>query len=166
MKRVFRLLVACLLLALSGCGFHLRGAVTLPPVMEITYIEAQQPYAGMAAALREQLRSAGARLTDQRNEASAVLRILQHRSERRVLSVGSRGKASEYELFEEVVFDLLKPDGSTILERQSLRLTRDLVFDETQLLGKIEEASDIRRQMQRSLAGDIIARIGIATRAP
>jgi outer membrane lipopolysaccharide assembly protein LptE/RlpB len=46
-----------------------------------------------------------------------------------------------------------------LLEPQTLRMTRDLVFDDTQLLGKVSEAEVIRRQMQRDLARQIITRI-------
>ncbi len=158
-----KILPLLLLTLLSACGFHLRGAVTLPPVLEKTFIEARDPFTGIAAALRRELQSAGARIVDDRGQATAVLHIVSQRSVRRVLSVGSSGKASEYELFEEVGFELLDPGGKVLVERQSLRLARDFVFDETQLLGKVEEADDIRRQMRRSLARQIIARIGVAS---
>ncbi|HHO69691.1 MAG TPA: hypothetical protein ENK12_11725 [Gammaproteobacteria bacterium] len=159
-----RLLLTMLAAALlSACGFQLRGTVTLPPVLAVTYIEAEAPYAGIAAALRRELQSAGARITDDRKEATAVIHILSHRARQRVLSVGSSGRASEYELFEEVRFELLDPAGQVRVAPQSLRMARDFVFDETQLLGKVEEANDIRRQMRASLARQIITRIGAAT---
>jgi LPS-assembly lipoprotein len=93
-----------------------------------------------------------------------VLNILHERSQRRVLSVGSAGRASEYELFEEVTFALEDPAGNTVLEPQTLRMTRDLVFDDTQLLGKVSEAEVLRRQMQRDLARQIITRIEVGMR--
>jgi LPS-assembly lipoprotein len=93
-----------------------------------------------------------------------VVMVLNERSQRRVLSVGSAGRASEYELFEEVSFALEDPQGNVLLEPQTLRMTRDLVFDDTQLLGKVGEAEVIRRQMQRDLARQIITRIKVGMR--
>jgi outer membrane lipopolysaccharide assembly protein LptE/RlpB len=43
-------------------------------------------------------------------------------------------------------------------------MTRDLVFDETELLGKISEAESIHRQMRRNMARQIIIRIGAGLR--
>jgi outer membrane lipopolysaccharide assembly protein LptE/RlpB len=43
-------------------------------------------------------------------------------------------------------------------------MTRDLVFDDTQLLGKVSEAEVIRRQMQRDLARQILTRIEVGMR--
>jgi LPS-assembly lipoprotein len=152
------------LVLLPGCGFHLRDGVELPAVLETTYLQSKALYSGIATELRLELTSAGADLTDQRDAATGVVNILNERSQRRVLSVGSAGRASEYELFEEVSFVLEDPQGNVLLEPQTLRMTRDLVFDDTQLLGKVSEAEVIRRQMQRDLARQIITRITVGMR--
>jgi LPS-assembly lipoprotein len=99
--------LAILLSALiSACGFQLRGSVELPPLLRVTLLQARDPWEGVAAALRTELESAGARITTHSEEATAILSLLGERSQRRVLSVGRGGKASEYELFEEVTFTL------------------------------------------------------------
>lgn len=148
-----------LTLALSACGFKLRGSIELPVVLQDTYIESQNPFTGMARALRNELKANGANVLETQDNASAVLAVLSERSENRVLSVGSSGRASEYELFDEVVFELRSPDGDVLLPKQTLRIIRDLVFDETALLGKISEADGIHRQMRANLARQIIVRI-------
>lgn len=144
---------------LTGCGFQLRGSVELPPVLRSTLLQAKDPWEGVAAALRIELESSGARITTQADESTAILRLDNERSQRGVLSVGRDGKASEYELFEEVTFSLQDNKGRVLIEPQSLRLTRDLVFDENQLLGKVSEIDELRNQMRRSLARQIITRI-------
>ncbi len=160
-----RLVVVLALLGLlSACGFHLRAGVELPPQLETTYLESKDRFSGIAAELRIELQSAGADLTDDKDDATGVVKIFKERSQRRVLSVGSAGRASEYELFEEVSFALEDPQGAVLLEPQTLRMTRDLVFDDTQLLGKVSEAEVIRRQMQRDLARQIITRIEVGMR--
>jgi len=144
---------------LSACGFQLRGSVELPPVLSVTLLQSNDPWEGTAAALRIELESAGARITTQTDDATAVLKLIGERSQRRVLSVGSGGKASEYELFEEVSFTLQDNEGRELLKKQTLQMTRDLTFDENQLLGKVSEADELREQMRRSLARQIITRI-------
>ena len=58
-----------------------------------------------------------------------------------------------------MVFDLHDADGKVLVNQQKLRITRDLVFDETELLGKLSEADGIHRQMRASLARQIIVRV-------
>ena len=147
------------LLLLSACGFQLRCHVELPPVLQDTYIDSKNPFTGMARSLRSELEVAGANVLEDKEAATAVLVIHKERSENRVLSVGSTGKATEYELFDEISFSLQDVDGKSLVAPQTLRQTRDLVFDENDLLGKVSEAEGFHRQMRASLARQIIMRI-------
>lgn len=149
---------------LSACGFHLRGAVELPPELQETYLQSGNPYTGMARALRNELQAAGATIMESSEQATAILTVVGERSENRILSVGSTGKATEYELFEEVVFSVSDVEGNVLIEPQTLRMIRALVFDENELLGKIREAEQIHIEMRRSLARQIITRIGAGFR--
>jgi len=158
--------VGLALLMLSACGFKLRGAVELPPVLQDTYIESDNPFTGMARALRVELELAGANVLEARDTATAVLVIHQERSENRVLSVGSSGRATEYELYDEFGFSLHDPDGKQLAKPQTLSMTRDLVFDENELLGKVSEAEAIHRQMRANLARQAIMRIAATVRTP
>lgn len=161
-KSVF--IIGLALLLLSACGFKLRGSVELPPVLQDTYIESNNPFTGMARSLRSELEVAGANVLEDKEAATAILVIHNERSENRVLSVGSSGRATEYELFDEVGFSLQDADGKSLVAPQTLRQTRDLVFDENELLGKVSEAEGIHRQMRASLARQIIMRISASVR--
>lgn len=160
-QQLITLGMASLLALLSACGFHLRGEVELPPLLQDTYIESDDPFTGIARPLRTQLERSGASVLETREQASAVLKIIAERSENRVLSVGSSGKATEYELFNEVVFSLSDAAGKVLIGPQTVRMTRDLTFDETELLGKLSEADGIHRQMLDSIARQILTRIQV-----
>jgi LPS-assembly lipoprotein len=159
--------VAALLLAfaLGGCGFHPRGASSVPPVMERTYIEFEQPYGEMSRAVRAELAAGGARIVARKDDATAVLWMRNYRTDQRILSVGRSAKATEYELFEEINFSLLDAKGAVLLAPQTLRTTRDYVFDEARLLGKVEEAEELRQEMRRTLAMQMLDRIRAALSA-
>jgi len=163
-RSLFISCVATIAIVLSACGFHLRGDVELPAVLQETFLQSKNPYTGMARALRSELQAAGATIMEASEQASAVLTIVKERSENRILSVGSSGKATEYELFEEVVFSLSDAQGNVLLKSQTLRMTRDLVFDEIELLGKLREAEQIHIEMRRNMARQIITRIGAGMR--
>lgn len=164
--RLLQLLwLAALGAMLGACGFQLRESAELPPVLQHTYIESATPYRGITPTLRGELISAGATIADNPQQATAILVLSNERSLRRVLSVGSGGKASEYELYEAITFSVRDAEGNTLLEAQTLSITRDMVFDQTQLLGKVSEGEDIKRQMRRSLARQIMTRIEVGMRS-
>jgi len=151
--------LSALLMLLSACSFHLRGSVELASVLQDTYIQSENPFTGMAKALRTEIKQSGANVVNSKALASAILTISHERTENRVLSVGSTGKATEYELFDEVTFSLNDSNGKQLLAPQALRMTRDLVFDQNELLGKISEAEGIHQKMRASLARQILMRI-------
>jgi len=156
-----RFVILLLLTNLSACGFKLRGDVELPHVLQETYIESKNPFTGMARALRMELEGAGARIVESSEQATAVLIIVEENAQNRILSVGSTGKASEYELFDSVTFELTDRDGKALIKPQSLRMVRDLVFDENELLGKVSEGEQLHVQMRRNLARQILTRINV-----
>ncbi|MEE9343033.1 MAG: LPS assembly lipoprotein LptE [Gammaproteobacteria bacterium] len=150
-----------MLFFLAACGFQLRGSLNMPPLMLKTFVKSDAPYASMPTAMRKELLSAGVVVPSSNDNATAVIQILNHHSDKRLLSVGSSGKATEYELFEAIGFRLLDAHNKVVIERQDLRITRDYVFDETRLLGEFEEAEHIRRQMQQELAKRVLKRIEV-----
>jgi LPS-assembly lipoprotein len=153
-----------LLVVLNACGFRLRGNVELPPVLQDTYIQSQAPFTGMARALRTQLERSGANVLETKEQASAILTVVAERSENRVLSVGSRGKVTEYELFDEATFSLSDASGKVLIKPQTVRITRDLVFDPNELLGKLSEAESYHLEMRGNLARQILMRINAGMR--
>src|SRR5690606_38601835 len=86
----FILFAAVLAVSLSACGWRLQGTSRLPPIMTAAYVEAEDRYSEFNRALRDSLRASGARLTERRTEATAVVRILDEESGQRVLSVSAR----------------------------------------------------------------------------
>ncbi len=140
--------LALALAATSGCGFKLRGPIELPPPLEVTYIQGS-PQNELVRELRRGLENVGARVTQERAEASAVLRLLKERFDRRVLSVGSTGKVTEYELTYQVRFDVLDAEGESLMEDQTLNLVRGYLNDESQVIGKADEEGLIREEMRR-----------------
>lgn len=161
-RMVNPVLVVVSVFLLSACGFHLRGAMELPPILEVTYVNSNQPFQGISQVLRRQLNLAGAKVTENLDEATGVIDILGERSERRILSVGSTGRATEYELLQEVTFGVSDKDGNQILKPQVVSMVRSLTFDENELLGKVTESEKVQRQMRQDLARQIITRINVS----
>jgi LPS-assembly lipoprotein len=142
-------------LLLQGCGFQLRGtmpdAKSIPPM----FVQGGTP----ASLLRSQL-SRVDRMTENIEAAQAVLNILNENFDRRVLSVGSGdGKVREYELRYLASFEVRDKAGQELLAPQTVTLSRDYLFDETQVLGSDTEEAILRRDMVNDAVGQILRRL-------
>ena len=84
-----------LLLATSGCGFHLRGNAPLP--FSSIYVMGAQN-SNLVNGLKRALQSnSGTRLVDQQQGAAAVAQVVSEVREKIILSLTAKGVISEYQ---------------------------------------------------------------------
>jgi len=140
-----------------GCGFHLRSDYTMPEAMTTTYVEGD-PRSQIVVGLKRNLRTSDVQIATSKDEATAVVRVFDEQTGRRVVSVGSDGKVTEYRVFYVVSFQLAYPDESSD-PPQTLRLTRDYVFDTGGVLGSGGEEQTLRDEMRRDLVRLIMQRL-------
>ncbi|MEA2094137.1 MAG: hypothetical protein U9P11_06205, partial [Pseudomonadota bacterium] len=117
------------LLLLNGCGFQLRGSMALPAAMAVTFIKGDKQFDTLNDDFRDALEGRGVRVTDNRSEATAVLRIQENNKERDVLSVDVGGKVLEFLLRQTIQFDVITADKLPLVERQIVTVSRDFVFN-------------------------------------
>lgn len=161
----FVLLVCGALLLLQGCGFHLRGSRSAEIAVSKVYIVSRGGGGSLAAETKQQLGYYGVTLVNSKAQADAVVTIHDERHDERALSFDPRtGKAREYELGYQAEFSVQRPDGTLAVDRQLIELTRDFTFDETAALGKFEEASLIRSEMERDAVDAIIRQLESMTK--
>ena len=98
-------------------------------------------------------------LTGAREDAGTVIRILQENQDERVTAVDNQGKVVSKELLYLVTFDAVKPDGTQLAKRQTIRLAREHVNPEDDIIGRAEEADLIRRDMAEDMADRILRRL-------
>ena len=151
--------LGAVLVLTAGCGFQLQGTVNpLPPATAQTFLDTEDRYSDFYASLREALRGRGADVVESRQDASAVLRIIEDDWGQRILSVSARNVPREYEIFYLVTFSL-ELEGSEPLAPESLLVTRSYTYDETQVLGKSAEENELRLSLARDLAARVLRRI-------
>lgn len=159
-------IILALVTLMAGCGFHLRGSRPLPPALQAIRVRIDQPYRvgspPLVDALQDRLRDRGA-LAE--GGDAAVLRILDLRLQKRVLSVSPvDGRAVEYELTTAADFNLRK-NGKELVPRQTLSVQKAYSFDNTERLASEGEEDDLLASMQADLADLILLRIETALRA-
>lgn len=136
---------------LSGCGFQLQGALTMPAEMQRTYLDPVDKHSLFHRELRLQLQAAGVELVDTPDNSTAILSIRIDETDQRVLSVSGRNVPTEYEVYYTVEYSLASGE-KVLLSPQDITLTRDYTYDTTKVLGKSREEAMLRE----AVVGDLV----------
>ena len=146
------------MLLLAGCGFHLQGALTVPPQMERTYISATDRHSEFYRDLRAAFEAAGVNVVESSTDATATFRIAYDETDQRVLSVSARNVPTEYEVYYTIEYSLDSGE-QILLEMQTLTLTRDYTYDSTLVLGKGREEELLREAIVDDLVRIVLKQI-------
>lgn len=143
--------------ALTACGFHLRGHIELPEQFSPLYVESKNLNSELLRDLKNLLRNNNIATATSRSGASTFIDIIDEKRSRRVLSVDSRGRVSEYELSLKIKYRLRGKNISEI--DNALHLTRDLLFDPDTVLAIDYEQEVLYRDMNRDAARLILQKL-------
>ena len=157
-----RPLVALLAAALiTGCGFKLRGTAELP--FESIYVP--NASAGVALDLKRNLQvGTRAQVVDDPREAQAILQFTQETREKEILSLTGGGRVREFQLRYRVAFRVHDGKGGEFLPSSTLQLTRDVTFNDSDVLAKESEEQLLYRDMQFDMVQLIMRRLSAAQR--
>lgn len=149
----FALAITCLL---AACGFQLRGAAPLP--FDTLYMTGTA--SGIGLDLKRNIQ-AGTRTTviDDAKKAEAVLELLQELREKKILSLAATGRVREFQLIYRVAFRVHDGKGGEFLPVSTVQLTRDVSFNDTDVLAKDTEEALLFRDMQFDMVQLILRRL-------
>lgn len=170
MKRLARRgLLWALMLTLTACGFHAAGTRPLPDALKLVRIDMIAPYQvsepPVETALRARLVGRGAEVVEKSRDDVTVIRLTNLRESREVLSVGSDGKALEYELILRVNYEVR--NGTRVLAPpDQIEVRRDYSFTADQVLPKEQEAARLRAFLEGEMAELLLLRIETASARP
>ncbi len=148
-------------LVLQACGFRLRGAVDMPPELQTTVAEGVAAYSSLGEALSRSWRQSDARLEFDRELQGDAARLIITREElsRRTLSIDSAGRPNEYELRYQVAFNLQDAAGRSLLENQSINVTRAYQFNPDNALAMDDEEARLEKILAEDAALQMLRRI-------
>ncbi len=145
-------LMLCLFLA--ACGYHLRGKIDLPEQMRTVYLQgASQP---LFDKFVRSLRAGQAELVDTPQKAGVIVKISKDKMIRRTLSLSETGRATEFEIYYELFYQLQTVDGKLITDEQRLELSRAYFNDQIDILGRENEEAVIRDEIYRQAVQSVI----------
>jgi LPS-assembly lipoprotein len=147
------------LVLLAACGFHLRGTASLP--FETIYVP--NATSGIALEIKRNLRSGtSTRVLDEAQGAEAQLQFTDETRRKEILSLSAAGRVSEYRLIYRVAFRVSDGKSVDFLAPSAITLTRDMTYDDSQVLAKEGEEQLLFRDMQADMVQQIMRLISAA----
>jgi len=157
MKRWLAIVLAA---ALAGCGFQLRQAAKLP--FDTVYVPGS---GGIALDLKRNIRAGtDARVVDNAKQAQAVMQFTREERQKVILSLTATGRVREFQLRYIVGFRVIDSKGHDYVPQSTIRLTRDVTFNDAEVLAKESEEQLLYRDMQNDMVQQIMLRLAAAKR--
>lgn len=146
-------LILMLITLASACGFHLRGSERpLSKTFSSLHLVMSGNDQSFQSALKSTLQDANIVL----NETSLNrLEILSSRNQKRTASYSSRAKSAEFELIKTITFRVTR-EKEQLIPPMKLEARRSYLYRETAAVGKAEEESLLRQEMDQDLAQRIL----------
>ena len=158
--RVFSLVMA--VWVLSGCGFQLRGAYTLP--YQSIYVASGDSVVG--AGLKRQIRASGGTVADKADEAQASFLNTGEWRDTIILSLSGSGRVREKRLRYRYAYRVTDDKGWDLLPQSYVELTRDVTYADSATLAKTQEEDLLWRDMENDLVQQLMRRLVTAKPKP
>jgi LPS-assembly lipoprotein len=156
-----RTLVLLAALSLAGCGFQLRGAAPLP--FDTLYVPGAG--GGIALDLKRNIQAgSNAKVVDEAKQADAVLQFTREERQKVILSLTATGRVREFQLRYIVGFRVVDNKGNDYVPQSTIELTRDITFNDADVLAKESEEQLLYRDMQNDMVQQIMRRLAAAKR--
>jgi LPS-assembly lipoprotein len=154
-----RALLLTLALAVASCGFRLRGTAELP--FQTLYVPGTNT--GIGLDLKRNIEAGTqAKVLDNPAAAEAVLVFTQEVREKEILSLTSTGRVREFQLRYRVGFRVHDGKGGDYVPASVVQLTRDVTYNDAEILAKEAEEQLLFRDMQTDMVQQILRRLAAA----
>jgi LPS-assembly lipoprotein len=157
---------AILLLGLvcAACGFQLRGQAKLP--FETLYVAIPDISPLGIELKRNIIAGTSTKLVRNQAEAQAILDVASEERGKSILSFDTSGKVREYQLRYRLSFRVHDAQGRDYLPQSEIRITRDISFNDSQVLAKESEELILYRDMQGDMVQQVLRRLAAAPAEP
>ncbi len=143
-------------LFLTGCGFHLRGDMPIPPELATLYLKTDKPYDPLSKTLHEVFETAGVHFVDSANESPTTLDIVKEQQGANVTNVGTNTTTLQYNLTYSVTYRLLDRNGKLLAGPFTASENSTLMMTSNSMLSGNQTQAQMQAQMQHDAAEQIL----------
>jgi LPS-assembly lipoprotein len=155
---IFAVLIAAIL---TGCGFHLRGVGSGNLPYKAMYI-ALPDTADVNIWLTRYIKASGStQVVEDPKAADTIFQQLGDSRQKTILSVNAQGRVREYRLQLTYTFRIINQKGQVLVPSNEVALTRDISFDDSNILAKDMEENLLWRDMTNDLVNQIMRRLSL-----
>lgn len=147
--------VMLIALALSSCGFQLRGAADL--AFKNLYVQGGK--LSISKDLTRLLQTNGVQVVDKAEDAELLLELLSENNQKRIQSLSGGGLIREFELIYLLNFRIREAGSPTWGPVQTIRGRRDFSYSDNALLGKAEEEARLNSDMRNDAMRELLRRL-------
>ncbi len=163
MKRI--IFASVLLVGLTACGFHPRGSYPISDSVGAIRVTNNDSYSALTDGLQTAVDRANAnKTTADAGAGAAILKVHAEKWMNSPLSIDESAQVREYITRYKVDFDLTAADGTVLLEKQAIELSREYTYDINVAIGNPAEQEVIQRELRRDMQAAIIRRVDIMLR--
>jgi len=145
----------------AGCGFHLRGSSTVP--CETLYIPNAK--SGVALEMKRNIEAGtNAKVVDDPKVADAILELTGEAREKVILSLTGTGRVREFRLRYRVSYRVHDGKGNEYVPPTLVQLSRDVTYNDADILAKEAEEQLLFRDMQSDLVQQVLRRLASVER--
>ncbi len=120
---------------------------------------------GIALDLKRYIQAGtNARVVDDAAKADAIMQFTEEGRLKEVLSLTGTGKVREFQLRYRVGFRVHDGKGTDFVPQSVIQLTRDVTFNDAEILAKEQEEQILFRDMQTDMVQQILRRLAAAKR--
>ncbi len=158
-RHLFGLTIAAVV-ALSACGFQLRGSNGQANLPFATLHLAFPDSSALGHELKRNVRAgSGTQLVGDSKAAQATVELLSETREKVTSSLNTQGRIREYSLLYKVRIRVTDSQQKELLPPTEMVLKRDVSFNEDQVMAKEKEEELLYRDMQTDLVQQILRRL-------
>ncbi len=166
-NKLFQLVLIVICVAwMSGCGLRLKGSQTISTNNKRIYVSGIPAYNPFVQQLQKTAGLSGGSVVTNFEEMDLHLRVIDQRRVRREISLSQRGKANEYELTFEIIFEVIDKDNHQLMPEQSISITREYFNPQVRVLGKANEEETIWQEIYKTSANNFLQRLNVALKQP
>ncbi|HZD20314.1 MAG TPA: LPS assembly lipoprotein LptE [Burkholderiales bacterium] len=148
-------------LLVAGCGFHLRGSVAVP--FDTLYIPNAK--SGIALDLKRNIEAGtSVKVVEDPKTADAVLELAGENREKIILSLTGTGRVREFRLRYTVNYRVHDGKGVNYVPTTLVQLTRDVTYNDADILAKESEEELLFRDMQSDMVQQLMRRLAAVER--
>jgi LPS-assembly lipoprotein len=153
MIRIFS--IGCFL-ALTACGFHLRGNLNFPSDFQHVYLQVPPEGRDLKIKLKDRLRSFRIRPHHTQEASCYQLVIDELKFNRQIANISSSTTPRQFQLAYSVFYHFTNPQGETLIPRGFALANRLVSMNSERLLGSNYEQDFFKSEMEDELVGKIL----------